>query len=289
MQIVGLTNNSFIDYPGHIAMVLFVAGCNMNCYYCHNRDIIGNSKSNIIYAPDLIIKGLEEKKDFLDGVVITGGEPTIHANLPDFIRKLKRPVPEPKAVKFLAQFTNNLCRSSIEGVSLLNRRSLLLANLAQKFPRFGFWDRSKEKTSMLVKLDTNGTNPKMLEDLMQENLIDFVAMDIKAPKEKYNEICGAKIDISDIEKSINIIKNSGIDYEFRTTFAPSLDEKDIIKIVKWISKNGPVKKYVLQQYRIPDVKLIDNRLSLQPHSKEYLLEMLQKVKLIIPNTIIRGV
>jgi len=235
MQIVGITNNSFVDYPGHIAMVVFLAGCNMNCYYCHNRDIIGKIKSNVVYAPEVIIRNLDEKKDFLDGIVITGGEPSLYADLPDFMREIK------------------------------------------------------EKTKKLVKLDTNGTNPEMLKLVIEEKLIDFVAMDIKAPPNKYDETCSAKIDIKNIEKSINIIKNSNIDYEFRTTYAPSLKEADIIKLAKWLAKSGEVKKYALQQYRNPNVQLIDNRLLIPAHPKEYLLETLDKVKEIIPNSIVRGI
>jgi len=235
MQIVGITNNSFVDYPGHIAMVVFLAGCNMNCYYCHNRDIIGKNKSNVLYAPELIIKNLEGKKDFLDGIVITGGEPTLYDDLPDFMREIK------------------------------------------------------EKTSKLIKLDTNGTNPKMLELVLQENLVDFVAMDIKAPPDKYNETSGAKIDLEKIERSIEIIKKSDIDYEFRTTYAPSLEEADIVKLAKWITKTGEVKKYALQQYRNPNVQLIDNRLLIPAHPKEYLTETLEKIKEIIPNSVIRGI
>ncbi len=102
-----------------------------------------------------------------------------------------------------------------------------------------------KKLNFLVKLDTNGYLPKILEKLMKENLLDYVAMDIKAPKEKYQKYTGKKIDISNIEKSIKILKSSGIDYEFRTTLSPGILKEDIFKIAKWIS---PARAYFLQEF-----------------------------------------
>ena len=150
MRIAGVGNNSFVDYPGKIAMVIFIEGCNFNCYYCHNRAILRKNSSNVIYAPDMLLANLVRKKNFLDGVVISGGEPTAREKLPEFVESIKK------------------------------------------------------ATGLSVKLDTNGTNPDMLKELIKKKLVDYVAMDIKAPKDKYNKICLCKVDLDAIQKSIDI-------------------------------------------------------------------------------------
>ena len=109
---------------------------------------------------------------------------------------------------------------------------------------FEFISKIKEM-GFLVKLDTNGTNPEILQNLIDKKVIDYVAMDVKVPKERYQEVLGVLGDI--IEKSINILKNSSIDYEFRTTVVPSIHEKkDIVEIAKWI---GSEPKYFIQNFR----------------------------------------
>ena len=151
----------------------------------------------------------------LEGIVICGGEPTIHNDLPNFIKKIKR---------------------------------------------LGY----------LVKLDTNGSNPKILKSLIDKKLIDYVAMDIKAPKEKYAKVTGKKINFKNVEESIKILKESEIDYEFRTTIVPGLLKKeDVLKIVHWIS---PTKKYFLQNFRAE--KTIDSKFEkVKPYPTKYLLEI----------------
>ncbi|MCL2740313.1 MAG: anaerobic ribonucleoside-triphosphate reductase activating protein [Oscillospiraceae bacterium] len=251
MQIVGIQNNSFVDYPGKIAMVLFAFGCNMNCYYCHNRNIIGGRPPKVVYAPEFILNELEKKKDFLDAVVITGGEPTLNDDLPEFIAKIK-------------------------------------------------------EKNLLVKLDTNGTNPKMLKELIKKNLVDYIAMDIKTTKEKYHEYyssVGARLGapviareakqssgfLNNIEQSILLIKNSNIPHEFRTTFDPTLTKEDIIEIAKWLAEDDIPQKYTIQQFRNPQNKYIDKRLALPPHPKEYLEQTLKSVAKIIPSATLRGI
>ncbi len=131
-----------------------------------------------------------------------------------------------------------------------------------------------KKLGFLVKLDTNGSNPKMLKKLIDKKLVDYVAMDIKAPKGSYRKLTGGLIDIKDIEKSIEILKQNKIDHEFRTTITPTLLEKeDIVKIAKWLS---PAKKYFLQNFR--SEKTIDPELEkIKPYSDDYLSECCQAV------------
>jgi pyruvate formate lyase activating enzyme len=140
---------------------------------------------------------------------------------------------------------------------------------------FKFCEKVKE-LSYLIKIDTNGTFPKKLKELIDNNLIDYVAMDIKAPKKKYQNLTNVKVNIKKIEESINVLKNSKIDYEFRTTFVPELlTKKDIIDIAKWL-KNS--KKFYLQQFK-PISPMISNKLiGISPYSKEKLMDTIEEIK-----------
>jgi len=145
--------------------------------------------------------------------------------------------------------------------------------------------RKIKKLNYLVKLDTNGSNPKMLKDLISKKLIDYVAMDVKAPKEKYLQITGGKANFKNIEKSIEIIKNSGIDYEFRTTVVPGLHLKeDILQIARQISS---AKRFFLQSFR-PE-KTIDPQFEkIKPYPREYLLEIQNSIAPFFETCQIRG-
>ncbi len=192
-NIVGLQKNSFIDYPASISTVVFTPGCNMNCWYCHNCEIINQTEGTI--SVDDVLEFLRERVGFIDAVVVTGGEPTLQSELPAFFRAVKE---------------------------------------------MGF------KT----KLDTNGTNLAILKHLVEEKLLDYIAMDIKAPFEKYGKITMLP-DIAEVQNSVELIKNCGVDYEFRTTFAPNLYEEEILALLQQISKTSPVKVYSLQAYIRP--------------------------------------
>ena len=200
---------TLIDYPGKIAATVFTIGCNFFCSFCHNSELVDPEKikKQPIISEKEFFEFLESRKGDLDGVCITGGEPTIHKDLPGFIKKIKE---------------------------------------------LGF----------SVKLDTNGSNPEMLKKLIGEKLIDYIAMDIKGP-------------LQIPKKSVEIIKNSGIDYEFRTTIVPALHKKeDIIKIAKEIS---PAKKYFLQQFR-PGKNLDKKFEKEKTYSKKELDEFCEVIK-----------
>ncbi len=231
MNIAGIQNNSFVDYPGKIAAVIFTSGCNMDCFYCHNRTIVEN-KNIKLYDPEEFIEKIILRKGFLDGVVITGGEPTLQPGLEDYIKRIK-------------------------------------------------------ELDFSVKLDTNGTNPGILSKLIANKLIDYIAMDIKAPIEKYEEICGSIANIDNIRESINIIMENAPDYEFRTTFIPQLDESDIKNIVSLISG---AKKYVLQQFRKPqlDKKYIDIRLGQAAHKPDYIRRVSKNIRDYVQECEVRG-
>ncbi|MBA7596475.1 7-carboxy-7-deazaguanine synthase [subsurface metagenome] len=215
MEICGLQKLTLIDYPGRLAATIFLCGCNFRCPWCYSRELVlpEEIQKQVKISDRELFDFLEERKGTLEGVVICGGEPCFHEDLPQFCQKIK-------------------------------------------------------KLDYSVKLDTNGSNPQMLKKLIDEKLVDYIAMDIKLPKEKYKEVLG--VDVKHIEESIKILKDSKIDHEFRTTVVPTiLDKEDIVKIAKWLS---PAKKYYLQNFR-PE-KTIDPKFEkIKPYSEEYLSEI----------------
>lgn len=231
MKIAGMQKNSFVDYPGKIAACIFLSGCNMDCFYCHNRELLAADNNDFLCSTD-VIKFLEDRKSFLEGVVISGGEPTLHIELEEFIFRIKQ---------------------------------------------IGY----------PVKLDTNGTNPEMLERLISKELIDYVAMDIKAPFDKYEEVCRTNVCIDKIKSSINLLLNGKIPYEFRTTFIPQLGFDDIKCIVGGI-KDAPI--YVLQQFRnnFSVQNSNNNQFFETPHTPDYIQETVNQIKDTVKHCQIRG-
>ncbi len=231
MRIVGFSKTSLLDWDGCVAATVYLPGCNFRCPACHNRDLVLEPDSFAEIPLSTITEFIESNSEFLDGVVITGGEPTIHHDLPDLVRTLR-------------------------------------------------------KKGMRVKLDTNGSNPGMLEALIDEGLLDYVAMDLKGPlNEKYADVAGADGHLENVKRSIALLMSSGVDYEFRTTVVPIfLDKKDIESIAAYI---GGAKKYALQQFRPRNT--IDTRLtSLDPYPPEEIREMAEIARMYVRKVVIRG-
>ena len=196
MNILGIEKSSFIDYPNKISTVIFTGGCNFRCPYCHNTSIVKQEGEAISEKEAMTF--LIKRKKFIDAVCITGGEPTLQADLYEFIAAIK-------------------------------------------------------KEGFFVKLDTNGTRPHILTNLVDERLVDYVAMDIKAPFEQYAKVVDQRVEISSIESSIDILLNSNVDYEFRTTVCKELHTKaDIINIATSIKGS---KRFYLQNFRDGDTVL----------------------------------
>lgn len=191
MKIAGFQKNSFVDYPGKISAVVFTQGCNLNCYFCHNQQLLSPRALSQLIPEHEVFVHLKKRVNFLDAVVVTGGEPTLQPDLEVFLARLKA---------------------------------------------LGY----------LVKLDSNGTNPEVIKKIMDKELVDYIAMDIKGPFEKYKEICGTDVSIDKINESIDFLMQGGIQYEFRTTFVNRLNEEDILTIANRIKG---ARSYVLQQAR----------------------------------------
>ncbi|MGD0056281.1 MAG: anaerobic ribonucleoside-triphosphate reductase activating protein [Methanomassiliicoccales archaeon] len=231
MKIVGFAKTSLLDWDGCVAATVYIAGCNFRCPFCHNRDLVLNPE-NLEEIPLTKVQGyLESNKEFLDGIVITGGEPTIHAELPNFVKVLR-------------------------------------------------------DSGMEIKLDTNGSNPEMIEDLLDAGLLNYIAMDLKSPvNSKYSDLIGVSAPLEKIKKSILLIMDSSIDYEFRTTVVPVLlTEKEIEAMAAYI---GGARKYTLQQFR-PKNTIDTNLTVIDPYPTERLQGMADIARQYVKKVVVRG-
>ena len=196
MLIKGLQKHTLLDYPGRIACTIFLFGCNFKCSFCHNPELVDAKQASELktYSSEEILQFLKGRKEFLGAVCITGGEPTLNKDLPEFLRQIK-------------------------------------------------------KLGYKIKLDTNGTNPEMLKILLEKNLVDYAAMDFKAPLKKYKQVVNADVNIKKIKKSINIIKKFP-DYEFRITILPKIISKSgLIEMAEYLKERKANKKFFLQEFR----------------------------------------
>jgi pyruvate formate lyase activating enzyme len=166
---------SFVDWPGKVCGVVFLAGCNFRCPFCHNHSLVLHADNLTSIPFDTVLNQLTKYEEWLGGVCISGGEPTLDPGLPQALKTLK-------------------------------------------------------EAGWAIKLDTNGSQPRVLEKLLDDSLVDMVAMDVKAPlvQEQYNRCAGVTVDLDRIRTSISIIKESGVEHEFRMTVLPLFhSEKDI--------------------------------------------------------------
>lgn len=193
MKIDGFLKTTLLDYPQKIAATIFFSGCNFLCPFCHNKDFVLQKNSQPSYSPKEILTYLEKRASLLDGVCISGGEPTLQKDLISFLEDIKQ---------------------------------------------LGY----------LIKLDTNGSNPDVLIDLYQRNLIDYVAMDIKHTQEKYPMIVNnPHFQLEPILTSVEFLKSGNIPYEFRTTVISEFHKReDFDSIGQWLSG---AKQYYLQAYK----------------------------------------
>lgn len=234
MIIGGFQKFTLIDYPEKIAAIVFTTGCNFRCPWCYSSELVlpEKIKNQPKINEEEIFEFLKTRQDKLDGVVICGGEPTMQADLAEFIKKIKD---------------------------------------------LGF----------SVKLDTNGSNPEILEALIKDKLIDYIAMDIKSPlywkdvpskaleEAIFQRSIGVNnIDINKIKESVRVIKSSRVSYEFRTTVVPNFHTKeDIIQMAQSIA---PADKYYLQNFR-PEKTLDPLEMDIYPYPDQFLKDIAKEI------------
>lgn len=229
MNISGFTKLTLIDYPEKVACIVFTQGCNFNCGFCHNSGLIKCNMDSLIKETE-IFDYLEKRKNIIDGVVISGGEPTIQKDLINFMKKVK-------------------------------------------------------EKGFLIKLDTNGSNPDVLKEIIDNNLVDYIAMDVKNVFEEYNPIVNLKqLNIDNVKESIELIKNSKVNHEFRTTIIKNYHSID--KITRISEYLGKEQKYYLQNFEDND-NVIDK--SLTSFNNDMLIDFQKMLNTKFPNVVVRGI
>ncbi len=199
MRIGGLQRLTLVDYPGKVAAIVFTQGCNFRCPFCHNPELVLCEAFQPTLPGKDVLHFFERRKKQLQGIVISGGEPTIQKGLVDFVVRIK-------------------------------------------------------EMGYAVKIDTNGSHPEVLTSLIDLNLIDYVAMDVKSSKAMYQEAIGVEFDVSKIQQSIDVILRSGLPYQFRTTAVKTLCSRNDLGGINDMIKGA--NHYVLQSFIASD-KIID--------------------------------
>jgi len=209
LHIVGFQGMSLIDYPGNMAVVLFTGGCDFRCPNCQNPNLVQVTAATPHLDLNALWNALDERRNWVDGVVITGGEPLLQPHLPEFCAELRG------------------------------------------------------RTSMPIKIDTNGHHPDALQRLIDEGNIAYVAMDVKAAPARYSEATGKLVNLDRILRSIELLRQNRVKYEFRTTVVPGLIDEAAIEQIGKLIEGAPL--WALQQYQ--------NKVVLDPafHSRKPLL------------------
>ena len=226
MKIGGIQRCSTIDYPAHISCVLFTRGCDLNCFYCHNRALLHEGENLPL---EEVFAFLSKRQGKLDGVVISGGEPTLQSGLTDFLLEIKR---------------------------------------------MGF----------LIKLDTNGQRPAVVEELLAKNIIDYVAVDVKASATDYEWVCGAKEGFALALQTLALLDRTGIAYEARTTLYAGLGVVSLVQLMQ----NLPILPcYRLNVFRMPEVFRPEDALLLRRHAISFqeLDTMKEELQKLQPNIV----
>ncbi|MCD6461759.1 MAG: anaerobic ribonucleoside-triphosphate reductase activating protein [Thermoplasmata archaeon] len=227
----GFIKTSLLDWDGHIVSTIYLPGCNFRCPFCHNSALVLSPGDMETIPWSEVSAYLMENGDFLDGVCVTGGEPTLHPTLPRLLRTIK-------------------------------------------------------DMGLMVKFDTNGTNPDKLKELMEEGLLDYIAMDIKAPlDERYMKAVGLSTDLEKIEESIRIIMEGNVDYEFRTTVVPGITgPREIEDIARHIEG---ARRYALQQF-VPRNTMDPAMMDVAPYTPEEVRDMARTAGEYVREVRVRG-
>lgn len=233
MLLCGLQKTTLLDFPGHVACTIFTGGCNFRCPYCQNSELVLEPAAFPKLSEEEVMGFLRKRKGILEGVCVTGGEPTLQPDLAPFLRKIK-------------------------------------------------------EIGYLVKLDTNGYRPEVLQILLEEGLLDYVAMDVKASKEKYARTVGVPgMDVSKLEKSVSLlIGQDQIPYEFRTTAVKGMhDPEEFEEIGRWLAG---ARALFLQNYRESE-NVLDPTQNMGSFERRELENMAERARKYIARVEIRGV
>lgn len=224
-SIKGFLETSFVDWPGKMASVVFLPHCNFRCPYCHNHDLVLHPDNFPTVPLPHILQQIRKYKGWIDGVCITGGEPTLLTDLTQLIKCFKN-------------------------------------------------------EHMLIKLDTNGSHPEVLEQLIQDHLVDYIAMDVKAPldHESYSHCCGVSVDLKKIRQSIALLQKNLPCYEFRVTVVPTLlTREDLLTLAHELEGSA---RLTLQNFN-PTHPLDPELKEVKPYADQEITEMQEETDRIL--------
>ena len=231
MAIKGFQGTSLLDFPGRVASLIFYGGCNLSCPYCHNPALVQNPQ----HYPDIpvsdLLSMLEQRRGFIDGVVISGGEPTLDTGLIAFLRQIKQ-------------------------------------------------------LELQIKLDTNGLRPAVLESLLDQQLLDYVGIDIKTALPRYAELHHSSVDVDAVQRSVTLLKQTNVEVEFRTTCVPGLVEEDDIHAIGVLLQGEPL--WVLQQF-VAETAMSPTMQQCSPHSATILHSFAVAAEGYVKKVFIRGI
>lgn len=208
MAVKGFQGTSLLDYPGRIASLVFFGGCNLSCPYCHNTGLVIDPHQYPDYPLAELMEELEQRRRFIDAVVVSGGEPTLDRQLLPFLRQVKA-------------------------------------------------------LGLLVKLDTNGLAPKVLEQALGEGLLDYVAMDLKTSPQRYAELHRGVVDFGALGDSVALLRQAPVELEFRTTCVPGLVGEEDIRALGALIRGSSL--WVLQQY-VPRYAMEEGARQIEPYA-----------------------
>jgi len=232
MNIKGLYKTSLVDYPGKVSSVIFTGGCNLRCGYCHNPDLACNSDELEKIEDEEVFSFLEKRKGLIDGITVSGGEPTLDRGLLAFLRRIK-------------------------------------------------------SMGLLVKLDTNGFSPSVVEQCLMEKLADYIAVDLKTSPAKYSTLTKRDLNFNQILITLDIIRKSEVDYEIRTTCVPGFVTLEDITLIG--EAVGHVRKWYLQQFVNTHTLIDPESEKLSPYPVRYLELMRDEALKYADRCSIRGI
>lgn len=230
MKFGGLQKLTLLDYPDKVAATVFTVGCNFRCPFCHNLSLVaGNGDKLEMLSQEDILAFLRKRKNVLEGVCVTGGEPLIQPDVEQFLRQVR-------------------------------------------------------ELGYAIKLDTNGAFPNKLQALIEQGLVDYVAMDVKNSKQAYVKTVGCIVDLMAVEQSVELLKSGVVDYEFRTTVTATFHtESTVREMAQWLSG---AKRLYLQQF-VDSGELIDP--TVKGVDEATLRKFCDVAREFVPNTQIRGI